>query len=80
MVSRTNPDRVHRDLLRTEETRQKNLERVAGGKRINRASDDPAGLAMVMAFESQTRGLIQQIGSRRMKFRCCRLLMVRFLR
>jgi len=64
VVSRTNPDRVHRDLLRTEETRQKNLERVAGGKRINRASDDPAGLAMVMAFESQTRGLIQQIGSR----------------
>lgn len=64
MVSRTNPDRVHRDLLRADETRQKTLERVAGGKRINRASDDPAGLAMVMAFESQTRGLIQQIGSR----------------
>ncbi len=65
MVSRTtNPDRVHSNLLRAEETRSKSLERLAGGKRIIKAGDDPAGLAMAMTLESQTRGLIQQIGSR----------------
>lgn len=65
MVTRTsNPDRIHSNLLRTDEARSKSLERLASGKRINKASDDPAGSAMVMAFESQTRGLIKQIGNR----------------
>lgn len=65
MVSRTsNPDRVHSNLLRTDEARGKSLERIASGKRISKGSDDPAGLAMVMTFESQTRGLIKQIGNR----------------
>ncbi len=65
MVSKTsNPDRVHNKILRAEETRGKSLERLASGKKISKGSDDPAGLAMVMAFESQTRGLIKQISSR----------------
>lgn len=65
MVTRTsNPDRIHSNLLRSDEARGKSLERIASGKRINKASDDPAGLAMVMAFESQTRGLIKEIGNR----------------
>lgn len=65
MVSRTtNPDRVHSNLVRADEARGKSLERLAGGKKINKASDDPTGLAMAKTLESQTRGLIQQIGIR----------------
>ncbi len=64
MVSRTNSDRVHGNLLRTDEARGKSLERLASGKKIIKASDDATGMAMAMGLESQTRGLIKQIGSR----------------
>ncbi len=65
MVIRTsNSDRVHSRLLKSTEARNETLGRLASGKKINKGSDDPAGLAMVMAFESQTRGLLKQIDSR----------------
>lgn len=64
MVSKTNTDRVHGNLLRADETRGKSLERLASGKKIIKASDDASGMAMAMALETQTRGLIKQISSR----------------
>lgn len=38
---------------------QKSLERLSSGKRINRASDDAAGLAISQKMEAQVRGLRQ---------------------
>ena len=35
----------------------KSIERLSTGYRINRASDDAAGLAIAKGFESQERGL-----------------------
>jgi len=64
VIRTTNSDRIHNRLLKTGEAKSENIGRIASGKKINKGSDDPAGLAMVMAFESQTRGLLKQIGSR----------------
>lgn len=64
VIRTTNSDRIHNRLLKTGEAKNENIGRIASGKKINKGSDDPAGLAMVMAFESQTRGLLKQISSR----------------
>jgi flagellin len=53
-------ERMAADLYRQHETRQKNLskvqEKLATGKRINRASDDAAGLAVAQALDKFVRG------------------------
>lgn len=65
MIGKTaNSLRTHSNLLKADESKNKALEKIASGKRINKASDDPAGLAMVMAMESQNRGLVMQIANR----------------
>ncbi|NCB37259.1 MAG: flagellin FliC [Erysipelotrichia bacterium] len=63
MVGITKTGVVHTNLLKADEARAKSIEKLSSGKRINQASDDPAGLSATMALESQTRGLIQQIGN-----------------
>lgn len=45
-------------------SQEKSLERIASGKQINRASDDPAGLSISTALESQARSLFKQISNR----------------
>lgn len=47
-----------------QDAQAKTLQRVASGKQILSGADDPAGLAVSMALESQFRGLFQQIGNR----------------
>lgn len=64
VIRATNPNREHNNLLKTDEARSKSLNKIASGKKINKGSDDPAALSAVMAFESQTRGLIKQITTR----------------
>lgn len=64
VIRATNSDRLHSNLIKSEEAKNKTLNRLATGKKINKGSDDPAGLAMVMSFESQTRGLLKTIGNR----------------
>lgn len=64
VIRTTNSDRIHNRLLKAGEAKNENIGRIASGKKINKGSDDPAGLAMVMAFESQTRGLLKQISAR----------------
>jgi len=64
VIRATNSDRLHSSLIKSEEAKGKTLERLASGKKINRGSDDPAGLAMVMSMESQTRGLLMGINNR----------------
>jgi len=64
VIKATNSDRLHSSLIKSEEARGKTLNRLATGKRINSASDDPAGLAMAMSLESQTRGLLMGINNR----------------
>lgn len=63
VIRASNPNTLHNNLLKADETKNTPLNRIASGKKINKGSDDPAGLAMVMAFESQTRGLVKQISS-----------------
>jgi flagellin len=50
---------THRLLNINTEGLQKSLERLSSGKRINRASDDAAGLAISQKMEAQVRGLRQ---------------------
>lgn len=64
VIRATNSDRLHSSLIKSEEAKGKTLERIASGTKINRGSDDPAGLAMIMSLESQTRGLLMGINNR----------------
>ncbi len=50
---------THRLLNVNTNNLQKSLERLSSGKRINRASDDAAGLAISQKMEAQVRGLRQ---------------------
>ncbi|CAK7030383.1 flagellin [Tissierella sp. P1] len=50
---------THRLLNVNTDSLQKSLERLSSGKRINRASDDAAGLAISQKMEAQVRGLRQ---------------------
>lgn len=50
---------THRMLGITNNSLEKTLERLSSGKRINRASDDAAGLAISQKMEAQIRGLKQ---------------------
>lgn len=51
----------HRNLLATSGALSKSMERLSSGLRINRASDDAAGLAISEKLSSQVRGLNQAI-------------------
>ena len=65
MVGKTgNSDRIRTNLLKSSEKKNENIQRLASGKKVNKASDNPAALAMIMAMESQTRGLQKQISNR----------------
>ncbi len=64
VIKAINSERLHSSLIKSEEARNKTLNRLASGKKINSASDDPAGLSMVMSLESQTRGLLMSINNR----------------
>jgi flagellin len=64
VIRATNSDRLHSSLIKSEEAKGKSLERLASGTKINRGSDDPAGLTMLMSLESQTRGLLTGINNR----------------
>jgi len=50
---------THRMLGLTNSKLEKTLEKLSSGKRINRASDDAAGLAISQKMEAQIRGLRQ---------------------
>lgn len=50
---------THRMLGITNSSLEKTLERLSSGKRINRASDDAAGLAISQKMDAQIRGLKQ---------------------
>lgn len=50
---------THRLLNSTNNGLQKSLERLSSGKRINRAADDAAGLAIAQKMDAQVRGLRQ---------------------
>jgi flagellin len=50
---------THRNLIGTDAALSKSLERLSSGFRINRASDDAAGLSVSMRFRAQTRSLRQ---------------------
>lgn len=50
-----------RTLDRTQHAQDSSMERLASGKRINRAKDDPAGLQIAALMTSQTNGMNQAI-------------------
>jgi flagellin len=50
-----------RQLAQTNASMNSSLERLSSGYRINRASDDPSGLAISESLRSQTRGMTQSL-------------------
>jgi flagellin len=50
---------AHRQLVSTNNTLSKSMERLSSGLRINRAADDAAGLAISEKLKAQTNGLAQ---------------------
>jgi len=50
---------AHRNLTKSDNALSKSLERLSSGFRINKASDDAAGLAVSMRFRAQIRSLQQ---------------------
>jgi flagellin len=50
---------AHKNLLATDESRTKALERLSSGLRINKAADDAAGLGISEKLRSQIKGLSQ---------------------
>ena len=50
-----------RNIARTDRALSKSLERLSSGLRINRAADDPAGLAVAERQRAQIAGLNQAI-------------------
>ena len=50
---------VHRNLVNADRALSKSLERLSSGFRINKASDDSAGLAISMRFRAQIKSLTQ---------------------
>lgn len=64
MVGISNSGKIHSQLAKANKSQGKALNRIASGKKILSGSDDPAGLAVLNSIESQTRGLMKQIGNR----------------
>ena len=59
MLAGVNGNSLHSNILHADSAISKSLERISSGKKINQASDNPAGSAMLSAFDSQTRALTQ---------------------
>lgn len=64
MVTRTSTLFSANQISEAQNRESKALSRVATGKQILAASDDPAGLSVSMTLEAMTRGLYQQISNR----------------
>ncbi|HOM72914.1 MAG TPA: flagellin, partial [Armatimonadota bacterium] len=54
---------AHRQLLGTDTALGASIERLSSGFRINRAADDPAGLAISENLRAQVSGLSQAISN-----------------
>jgi flagellin len=54
---------AHRNLQSTSNSMSKSIERLSSGFRINRASDDPAGLAISENLRAQVSGLGQAVSN-----------------
>ncbi|MBU9711757.1 flagellin [Evansella tamaricis] len=52
---------AHRHFLMNQKLQMRAMERLSSGKRINRAADDPAGLAISEKMRAQIRGLNQAV-------------------
>lgn len=63
MLSGVNGNSLHSSVLGADRSLSKSIEKIASGKKINKASDDPAGSAMLSAMEAQSRGLVQMMAN-----------------
>ena len=59
MLAGVSGNSLHSNLLRADVATNKSLERISSGKKINHASENPVGSAMLSAFDSQSRALAQ---------------------
>ncbi len=59
MLTGVNGNSLHTNLLHADSSISKSVERLSSGKKINHASEDPVGSAMLSAFDSQSRALAQ---------------------
>jgi len=56
IVTNTNANTVYKNYSRNQDALSSSMERLSTGLRINRASDDPAGLAISETLRSQVKG------------------------
>ena len=63
MLTGVGGNNLHTNLLHADSAISKSVGRISSGKRINRASEDPAGNAMLSAFDSQSRALAQMMSN-----------------
>lgn len=63
MLAGVNGNSLHTNLLHADSATAKSLERISSGKKINHASENPVGSAMLSAFDSQTRALTQMMSN-----------------
>lgn len=54
---------LHTSLLRADSAASKSIQRISSGKKINRASEDPAGSQMLSSFDAQARALTQMMSN-----------------
>ena len=54
---------AHRNLVNTQDQMSRSMQRLSSGYRINRGSDDPAGLVISEQFRAQIAGLNRAIGN-----------------
>lgn len=59
MLIGVNNSSLHSGVLRTDNAISKSAQRIASGKNIIQASEDPAGNSMLSSLESQARGITQ---------------------
>ena len=63
MLTGVNGNSLRSNILHADSATNKSIERISSGKKINRASEDAVGTAMLSAFDSQARALSQMMNN-----------------
>lgn len=63
MLTGVNGNSLRNNLLHADSATNKSLERISSGKKINHASEDAVGTALLSAFDSQARSLSQMMAN-----------------
>jgi flagellin len=60
-TSNSSYNKLHNNLLKSNNNLSSSIEKLSSGKKINKASDDPGAIGILNALQAQGRGISQQI-------------------